>query len=228
MKKIFISIIFLQLNLIFCVDKPIIKTGLNSTTNLQLVKENNSLYPEKFQDMVYLSFEEKISKYFSFRHKIDFQWSQTNKATKNLSELTSFLLNNSIYLNFAINDKNKINIFTKPIMDIEKNQPSFKATNKIEYRLSLQNFLFSVYYSHNFAIKQNELFNHKLNFSFYWNFTKLEFVKFKTTFNINFQHYIFENKYVFPIKSGNLSFEVAIDFNKTDFNELFDKKEEDE
>ena len=47
--------------------------------------------------------------------------------------------------------------------------------------------------------------------------------------NVYFQHYTDNNgKKISPVKSAVLNFEIAVDFNKSSFDDLFDKNEENE
>jgi len=210
---------------VYCIKKPLLKSGHLFYSEIKSSKDLKSIYLYSTKDIVFLSLREEISDWFYFYHRVEFEYKRTNKYLKEMDDLKNIQLRNDLKFNFNLGRYNRLIFYFSPVFT-SNSKNIFKMSNKVEYRLSLKNFLFQTYYSHNFKFKEGEIFNHRLNFSFYYSIPKREFVKFKTSLNIDLQHYVYETKYIFPLKNINCRFEVAFDFNKKSFTEIFDNKEE--
>jgi len=209
----------------FAIDKPLLKSGFLSSMDIKFLDDNKSIYPQIIKDTVFLSFKEKLNDYFTFYHKIEFEYKRYNKFSKNIDDLRNIYLKNNLKFDFTINKFNKIIFYTTPVYQ-SNSENIFKMSNKLEYRLSLKNFCFQTYYSNSFILKENQTMNHKINFNFYFSFPKKEFIKFKTTLSTTLQNYIYEQKNILPLKSVNLNFEVAFDFNNKSFEDIFSINED--
>ncbi len=226
------SIIFLSINYIESIEKPKIRTGINSNGSYKLTEEDCSLYPTTLSDNLFFSIEEKLSIFFKYRHKIDFYTYDYNKYSSNLENLKSIVLKNSLDLFFIPQKNNEVKLTTNPSLYYKYGEIYLRLMDKIQYKLDLKYFLFKTYYSHLYTFKDDELFNHNIAFAFYWIPGKYDFIKFKSEINIYLQHYINDfndmQKDVSFIKCVKLNFEIAIDFNKVDFDEVFNKNDEDD
>ena len=229
-KSIFIIILLITLNPIYSINKPKIRTGLTSNGfyKLSKSKEEQSLYPSKLYDKLFFSIEEKLSDFLKYRYKVDFYTYDYNKYNSNLENLKSIAFYNTIDL-FLIFSKNEIKTSTKPMVYYKYGEIYLKLMNKLQYKLDLKNFSFKTYYSHLYTFKDNELFYHNISIAFFWSLPEKDFMKFKTEINVYLQHYI-ENfqdttKNISPLKSVKFNFELAVDFNKIKFEEVFKNDE---
>lgn len=223
-----IFIIFIINNYSYSIEKPTIKTGINSYGFFGLYNDDQ-MYPTTLKDDLFTVFQERFSSFFSFRHRTDLFITSYNKYSDNLEDLKSMLLFNTICLNFYPAKKNEITFMTKPMVYYYNSERYFKLMDKIQYKLNFNNFIFKTSYSHQYSFKINEIFYHNYSAGFYWKIPKKEFIKFKTLITIYFQHYVNDNrKNISPVKSAVFNFEIAIDFNKLSFEELFDKNEDNE
>ena len=232
-KNIFILILLLSLNIIYSIDKPKIRTGITSYGFYKLSElyENDTIYPSTLYDKSFFSIEEKLFDFFKYRYRTDFLTYDYNKYNSNMENLKSIACYNTLDL-YLILTKNEIKISTKPMMYYKYGETYLKLMNKIQYKLDLKNFVFRTYYSHLYTFKDDEIFYHNVSFAFFWNLPKKDFLKFKSEVNIYLQHYTddFKNdlKKISPLKSVKFNFELAIDFNKIDFKEIFNKDESEE
>lgn len=226
-----IYLILISKNFINPIEKPKIKTGISSYEYYKKQKDQETLYPSSISDKLFFSIEEKLTDYFKFGYKIDFSTYDYNKYSSNLENLKAITFNNTLNLLF-MSQKNEIKLTTKPMLYYKYGEIQFKQMNKIQYKLDLKNFSFKTYYSHQYNFKKDELFYHNIACAFYWNLPKHNFIKFKSEISVYLQHYT-ENyeekmKEISIIKSTKFNFEIAIDFNKINFYELFDKKNNDD
>lgn len=229
MKKVYLILILIFLNsILFSIEKPVLKTGLNSNGNFSIFDKTNDIYPTLLKDCFYFSFEEIFCKYFSFKHKIDFDYTNYYKYTKNIDDLSGFNLNNYLTLNFNIWKNNSITFYDKISYLKDDKNYLYKNLSIIQYKLNLKYFNFKFYYSNQFLFENKELMHHKFYTGFYWSSSKYNFLKFKSTLSVNLQNYIFIQKEISVLKSFSSSFEIAIDFNKINFEKLFDTNDFDE
>lgn len=228
MKKVItILFIFSSILMAYCFNKPVIRLGVISNENIKLLSYSNFIYPSVIKDSVFISFEEKLNKYFNLYHKVEFEYVNYNKFSSNLNVLRNIKISNNIKLDFNINHSNRIVIWCSPIF-ITHETKYFKMSNKIEYKLSLRNFRFDTSYSNSFALKDDETMNHKLNWSFYFSMPKINFIKFKTSLTVTLENPINNNTAISPLKSLYFNFELALDFNNDTFEKIFNSKKDDD
>lgn len=226
MKKVIVFFIFVVSFDLFSIEKPIIKFGSKSNNYFCYDAKNSLFYPSSISDNFYFYIFERINYHFSFKYKIEILYKNINKYTTNLDELRTIKLNNYLSFDIKINKNNSISIVTSPILDNYEGEFFFKNINKFSYSFKKDNFTFKTIYSNNYLLKKNEKFNHNGSFLFYFKFPKVDYIKYKCELSFYFEHYIYEYKEISPLKKMNFSFEVAIDFNKIDFETLFDNKNE--
>jgi hypothetical protein len=224
MKNIIILVLSLSLSMLNSIDKPLIKTGNSSYENFTLEKTEKSIYPSSIKDSVFISIDEKFHEYFTGKYKIQFDYTSNNKYSKDLENLYSFSMCNNLNLIFTLG-VNRLEFSIKPSLMNLYGDNYFKDYNMISYKLNIKNFMFTANYSNQFSINKNELILHKINFSFYWNFPEKEFLKFKSSVIVNLQNPLSENNTICTLKGFNINFEMAIDFNNINFENLF--KDED-
>jgi len=222
MKKVILFFILIICYNIFSIERPLIKTGYKSYAYFYY--DDFLFYPYSISDNFYFYFQQKFNSHFTLKHKIEVLYVNNNRYTSNLNELDIVKLYNSLIFDITINKHNSLLIITKPILDNQKMEFFFKNQNKITYSLKFENFNFKINYSNNYILKQKEKFNHNISFLFYFNFKKVDFIKYKCELSFDFQHYIYENLTISQLKKANLIFEVAIDFNKMDFSTLFENE----
>ncbi len=230
--KIILSIIFiLSSNIINSTEKPKIKTGISSSGYYKKHDNQETFYPSSLCDKLFFSIEDKLTDFFKFRHKIDLYSYDYNKYSSNIEDLKSIKFNNTLDLLFIL-PNNKIKLTTKPMIYYKYGEIQFKQMNKIQYNLDLKNFSFKTYYSHLYNFKKDELLIHNISCAFYWNFPKHNFIKFKSEVSVYLQHYTekYEErmKNISIIKNTKINFEIAIDFNKINFYDLFDNNNKDD
>ena len=227
MKKLFLILFVLIPTLVIAIKKPKIKIGINSYGYFKLLEEPESLYPSTLKDNIFFLIDETFSKFFRLKHRIDLYYSHYNKYNDNLEKLQGLIFNNTLNLYIQPQKNNQIQLCTKPMLYYKYGERYLKLMNKIQYRLLLKHFLFKTYYSHQYSFKPDELFYHNISLAFYWNFPKKKFMKFKTAITVYLQHYTDDKQkdVISPLKSARLNFEIAIDFNKIKFEDIFDKKE---
>jgi hypothetical protein len=208
-------------------EKPVILTGTSSTANMTSAK-NSDIYPSIIKDSVYTSISEDFSDYFSMKERVDFEYESFNKYSEDPVNLNScsFKSSTEFFFNFA--RANQFSLDIKPGFNYQNGEKHFTDSAIVQYRLDLKYFRFVTYYSNRFTLKKNELVYHKINFAFYWNIPEKEYIKFKCAFNVVLQNCIYESKNISPLKSLNFTMEMAIDFNRIDFDEVFDRSEADE
>jgi|GEM_PF-5374225 len=227
-----ILIVFFMLSICFNlynIDKPKLSSGIRGYSYFDEKDKLDFIYPSNLKDNIYLSYEEKFCDYFKFKHRFDFIYSNYNKLNYDLNNLRSYILKNTFYLFFLINKNNSVTLTSKPMFYYQYGENYIKLMNKLEYNLALKNFRFNIFYSHQYSSKENSLFYHNICFAFYWQFPRFDFIKYKTSFSIYFQHYTIENDIkITPIKSAVFNFEIVIDFNKLNFDEIFEKKEDED
>lgn len=232
-KSYFIIYLLLVCNIINSIDMPKIKTGITSYEYYKLIEpiENESIYPSTIYDKLFFSIEEKLSDYFKYKYRVDFYAYDYNKYSSNLENLKSIAFYNGLDL-FFILKKNEIKITTKPMLYYKYGEIYLKLIDKVQYKLDFKNFEFKTYYSNLYTFREDELFYHNLSLAFFWNLPKKDFMKFKSEVSVYLQHYIndFENtgKKVPILKSIKFNFELAIDFNKIEFDEIFNKDDNDD
>ena len=229
MKKFLLLLFLITPLLAIAIKKPKITSGINSYGYFKLLEGSDSLYPSTLKDNIFFSIYEAFCPLFQLRDKIEVFYSNYNKYSDDLENLLGVIFKNTLYLYIKPQKNNQIQIITKPMLYYQYGETYFKLMNKAQYKFSMKYFTFKTCYSHQFCLKPDELFYHNIFFAFYWNHPKTKFVKFKTSTTVYLQHYIDKNEdIVSPLKSVKFSFEVAIDFNKIDFEDVFDKKEDED
>lgn len=230
-------ILILSVNFINPIEKPKIITGINSNGSYGLIEDDNeiynySIYPSTISDNIFFSIEEKITCFFKYKHKISFYTYDYNKYSSNLENLKSVVFKTTLDLFIIPQKNNEIKLTANPMIYYKSGEIYLKLRNKIQYELDLKNFLFKTYYSNLYSFKEDEIFYHNIAFNFCWSPNKYNFIKFKSGINIFLQHYINDFydklKETSLLKSVKFNFEIAIDFNKVDFDEVFNKNYEDE
>ena len=226
MKKVSIFFIVIISYNFFCIDRPLIKLGSKSLGNFYYSRDKDLFYPYEISDNFYFYLQEKFNFYFTLKYKFDFFYIDKNKYSKNLTDLVILKINNYFIFDININKNNSFYLSVVPIIEKDDNEVLFKNRNKLSYSLKFKNFNFKLSYSNNYLLKKNEKFNHNLSFLFYFNFPKVDFIKYKCELVCYFQHYIYKDLFITPFNKAIFSFEVAIDFNKIDFENLFNNKNE--
>jgi len=224
MKK---AVIFLSIILcynIYSIEKPLIKFGSNSNGYFYYDSVNTFFYPSSFTDNFYFYLSEKFNYHFSMNYKIEILYTNLNKYSTNLNELRIVKMNNYLQFDININKNNFISILTSPILDNQKGEFFFKNKNRFSYSFKTENFKFNLSYSNSYLLKDMERFYHNASFLFYFKFPKMDYIKYKCQISFDFQHYIYEFREISPLKKINFSFEAAIDFNKIDFDTIFENK----
>ena len=225
--KIFIFFAFfscvLSLN---SIEKPVLKSGSHSYVNFNK-NDNYDLYPSSIKDTVYASISEDFNDYFTFKYKTEFDYSNYNKYVSDIDDLNSLAFVNHISFYVNIPECNSFLFYLRPGMKYQYGERYFTDTAVIQYKLKLKYFSFVTYYSNRFMLKEKEFIYHKFNLSFYWSIPSKNFLKFKTSVNVTLQNPLYEMKDFSPLDNIGFSFEMAIDFNKVNFEEVF-KQDEDE
>ncbi len=227
-KKIFIAIFAAGCCLLFSTEKPVLKTGFNTTGNFKSKNSSCDIYPETTYEKLYLSLDEKFSEFFRFYNRTDFYYYDYNKYNDNLSFLRSYMAASQFYLYFYAAKINEILLRMKPEVSYYGGNVVFSLESYIQYKLKIDNFCFKMKYSMQYSDKPGALFYHNFLFSFYWSHPKYDFIKYKTSLSVYFQHYTSGTKQAAFLKSTAFNFEIALDFNKVDYEDLFDKTENDD
>lgn len=221
MKKVLIFIILMICYNISSINKPFIKFGSRSLGYFFYNLNKNLFYPSSNFDNFYFYLEEKINFYFTFKYRFDFFYIDKNKYTNDINNLIILKANNYLGFNININKNNSFYILISPMIEKEKDQFLFRNKNKFDYLLKVKNFNFKFSYSNSYLLKEKEKLNHNFSMLFYFSFPELDFIKYKLELSCYFQHYIFEDIVISPLNRAIFSFEVAIDFNRIDFEDIF-------
>ena len=227
-KTIFLILLCIPIPLL-SIPKPIIRTGITSYNYFKYLYENDSIYPSTIRDNLFISAEEKFTKFFKLAHRFDLNYSNYNKYSYDLNDLKAIDISNRIKFIFYITKIHTIIFEIKPTYYNRYGEEYYKQTNKLQYNLRLKYFRMRSYYSNYFSSREDDLFYHNINLSFYWYFPKKDFIKYKVSGSVYFQHYYSNDKKISPLKSARVGFEIVFDFNKMDLEDLYDKyKNEDE
>ena len=179
------------------------------------------------KDNYYFVFEERFTDFFKVRQRTDYFYTNYNKYSDNIGNLRSLIIHNSVNLIFNLSKQNEVQFLSKPMYYYMYGEKYFKLMNKIQYSLSFSNFTFKVSYGNQYTFRDNELFYHNMSMLFYWSPKKADFIKFKSYLTVYFNHNINESeKSIFPLKQASINLEIALDFNKINFEDFFEKKEE--
>jgi hypothetical protein len=223
-KFIFLIISLLNAFTILSIEKPEIKSGFSSNGYFLKEQDYEIFYPGTSYEKLYLLFTEPFCDYFKFTHKIDFYYYNYNKYDEDLSHLRSYIFANQFYLYFYILKFNEIIIQAKPEINYYNGETNILLYSYIQYKLKVDNFCFKIKYSNKYNSKPDTLLYHNIYLSFYWTHPKYDYIKYKTSVSIYLQNYTTGlYKEISYLKSASFNFEISVDFNKIDFEEIFDK-----
>jgi hypothetical protein len=227
---ILLILIILTNHLVPAIEKPRIKYGLFSYGYFDLKEESyRSLYPSSFKDRLFFIFEEKLGDHYTFEHYVDLYFTNNNKYTDNIESLRSFQLDNTIVLTFNVNKFNQFRIYERPSFYYQNGERYIKQINKLQYRFGTKYFVFRCYYSNYINYKFDTPLYHYAYAGLYWSLPKAEHLKFKTSVCATLQHNVKDgSERLSPLRSLRINFEMAVDFNKIDLDELFDRNKSDE
>lgn len=228
MKKVIIMLFFCIEIILGSIERPVLRSGIKTYNYFKIQLEDETIYPSTIKDNLYISVEEAFSDFFKIMYRFDIKYSNYNKYSLDLHDLNAYEIKNRLKFFFNIRKKSKIQLEIQPTYNYKYGEEYYRQISKILYSLRLKYFRFSTYYSNNFTSKEDDLFYHKIGSSFYWYFKKSDIIKYKASYSIYFQHYIDNEIEISPIKSANLSFEIILDFNKIDIEEIFNKKDDNE
>ncbi|MBN2544847.1 MAG: hypothetical protein JXB50_03555 [Spirochaetes bacterium] len=223
-KMIYVVLNLILINMLFCLQRPVIKTGISSNNSFNRMDLNN-LKTEYISDNLYASVKENFFDIFSIIYKIETGYSNYIKLTDDIEKLKEIKLYNSLQFNLTLINFNHFMLITKPMLFFKSDIYNIKLYNKFSYEFKITDFKFKSYYSNDIQLLKDKQIYHNFNFSFYWNMPKQKFIKFKIGINSYLHHYLDEKK-INPIKKVNFTFEMCFDFNNLDFDEIFDKIEE--
>lgn len=234
-KRIFILIFFIQFiscNNLNAIKKPQVMIGIKSSQNLKKEIDFDYVYPNSIGDMFYCSIEQKILKIFNIKYLFNITYSQYNKNVSNFSYLKNLNLKNYIYFSFKIPVSSKFNhslqLKLSPQYYSSAGENYYKMYNSLSYTFSIKNFKMLIQYSNQFSSRDKDSFKHKINFTFYWAFPKYDFIKFKGYLSLYFEHGLYNELDIFPLTKASFKFEVAFDFNKNSFEDIFTHNQQEE
>ena len=226
--KILFFLTFLSFSgvcILFSQNKPVFFVGFNSSQGY----DDNALYSfyqESITDSYYLGIKQKIGKNVLFYNKTTFIMNTDQKITSKMADLRVYKLTDYLSLSVNLNEKSSFKFYTLPQFDLGTGKVTFKTNNIIEYKLKLTGFQFRTYYKNNLNMIENEPVKHNIVSCFYWTVKNMEFIKFKSGVSIYIQNNLDSAKYILPVYKSSINFEMAIDFNKLKFDEVFENNED--
>ena len=226
MKKVIIILITtFTTAAIFAAELPLMSFGMK-TYSAGANDTFGDFYFDGSYNNAFAAVNQKIGKHLSLKGETDFVYKSSIAKTNQLTDLRNYIISNKLSFTFS-NKYIRLTTAVKPIAATAKSEFYYKQLNYFSIKAITCKYLtIETIYQNQFMLRDGETMTHKIRCNFSWYFEKAKFIHFRGGMTFYLQHSIYETKNIPVLKKATVDLYCAIDFNKVNFEKIFNEIDE--